>query len=152
MSELVVSQIEYGSAAYRAAVALRDELLRRPLGLRLTDQELEQDRQYPHFVCEADGEIVGCLMLAPLSDTDVRVRQVAVAQHAQRRGVGRAMTDFAEAFARRAGFTRMILHSRESAVPFYQKMGYERVGEFFEEVTVPHCEMRKELVCGSTGR
>jgi predicted GNAT family N-acyltransferase len=62
------------------------------------------------------------------------------------------MTEYAEAFARRAGFSRAILHSRKSAVPFYEKMGYERVGDYFEEVTVPHCEMRKELVGDSTGR
>jgi ribosomal protein S18 acetylase RimI-like enzyme len=73
------------------------------------------------------------------------MRQVAVASEAQRQGVGRAMVEFSETFARRLGFTRMVLHARENAIPFYERLGYCRIGERFEEVTIPHWEMVKEL-------
>jgi predicted GNAT family N-acyltransferase len=39
----------------------------------------------------------------------------------------------------------MTMHARETAVEFYEKYGYEKVGEQFIEVTVPHWEMVKRL-------
>nr|MBP8249907.1 GNAT family N-acetyltransferase [Chitinophagales bacterium] len=43
------------------------------------------------------------------------------------------------------GFTLMYCHARDTAIPFYEKLGYSRVGEEFEEVTIPHWEMGKSL-------
>jgi predicted GNAT family N-acyltransferase len=37
------------------------------------------------------------------------------------------------------------MHARQSAVGFYQKLGYQIRGEEFEEVTIPHYEMQKQL-------
>jgi ribosomal protein S18 acetylase RimI-like enzyme len=104
-----------------------------------------RDRFDRHLVCQSNGQVVGCLILAPLADGDIRMRQVAVAPHAQRQGVGRALARFAEDLARELGFKRIVLHAREGAMPFYEKMGYIRVGESFEEVRLPHCEMQKRL-------
>jgi predicted GNAT family N-acyltransferase len=39
----------------------------------------------------------------------------------------------------------MVLHARETAVPFYLKLGYEVVGGQFEEVGIPHFKMEKKL-------
>jgi predicted GNAT family N-acyltransferase len=39
----------------------------------------------------------------------------------------------------------MTLHARESALPFYAKLGYQRVGSRFLEIQLPHWEMRKSL-------
>ena len=142
---LVLSQVSHGSDPYGASVSLRREVLRKPLGLDFTDEELEKERSDYHLVCQENGEVVGCLVLAPRSGDEVRMRQVAVAPEARGRGVGRALTEFAEDFARRHGFTRMTLHARTTAVPFYEKLGYERVGEEFVEVTIPHWSMQKSL-------
>ena len=73
------------------------------------------------------------------------MRQVAVSPRAQGQGIGRALTEFAEDLARRRGFSRMTLHARAIAVPFYEKLGYQRVGDEFEEVTIPHWSMQKAL-------
>lgn len=84
-------------------------------------------------------------MLRPLLDGDVRMRQVAVVPELQGQGIGRAMVEYSEALARTVGFTRMILHARETAVAFYEKLGYAKVGERFVEVTIPHWAMAKRL-------
>jgi ribosomal protein S18 acetylase RimI-like enzyme len=142
---LVLSQVAHGSDAHGASVALRREVLRKPLGLDFTDEELEEERSDYHLICQEDGELVGCLVLAPQSRDEVRMRQVAVSPETRGRGIGRALTEFAEDFARRQGFARMTLHARTTAVRFYEKLGYERVGEEFEEVTIPHWTMQKRL-------
>jgi predicted GNAT family N-acyltransferase len=37
------------------------------------------------------------------------------------------------------------MHARQTAVGFYQKLGYSITGEPFEEVTIPHYIMEKAL-------
>ncbi|KXK56559.1 MAG: Histone acetyltransferase HPA2-like protein [Chlorobi bacterium OLB7] len=73
------------------------------------------------------------------------MRQVAVAESAQRSGIGKAMVDFSEHFAREHGFSEITMHARETAVPFYLNLGYEIIGDRFEEVSIPHFKMRKEI-------
>ena len=63
----------------------------------------------------------------------------------QGQGIGRALVEYAEAAARQGGCCRMVLHARETAVPFYEKLGYSRVGQRFEEVTIPHWAMERRL-------
>jgi len=138
-------QLEYGSPAYRASVALRYEVLRKPLGLNFTDEELEKERDYFLLACHDHDDLLACLMLVPQSSTDIRVRQVAVSPQIQRQGVGRGLMEFAEDFARQQGFTKATLNARDTALPFYERLGYERVGEPFEEVTIMHFAMQKEL-------
>lgn len=145
MSAFQLSEIQYGSRDYAAAFALREEVLRRPLGISLNDETLAQERDYFHLVCHLDGELVGCLVLLPKEERTIGMRQVAVAPHLQGLGIGRALVEYAERFARERGFTLMKLHARESAIPFYEKLGYECVGEPFIQVTIPHLEMRKQL-------
>ena len=106
---------------------------------------MEREKADYHLVCQEDGELVGCLILVPQGTDELRMRQVAVSPLARGRGIGRALTEFAEDFARRRGFSRVTLHARVTAVPFYEKLGYERVGEQFEEVTIPHWGMEKRL-------
>jgi ribosomal protein S18 acetylase RimI-like enzyme len=138
-------QIDHGSPDYLATVELRRAVLRVPLGLDFSPEELANERSDYHLMCRRGGEVVGCLVLLPQAGGDIKMRQVAVMPHAQRQGIGRRLTQFAERFARQHGFKRMTLHARTTAVPFYEKLGYERVGEEFEEVTIPHWAMRKAL-------
>jgi predicted GNAT family N-acyltransferase len=53
--------------------------------------------------------------------------------------------NFAENVARDRGYKVLHMHARKSAVGFYKKLGYEVVGDEFEEVTIPHYEMQKNL-------
>lgn len=73
------------------------------------------------------------------------MQQVAVRAGWQGRGVGRALVEHAETRARELGFGVMVLHARESAVGFYETLGYQKQGARFWEVTLPHWEMTKTL-------
>ena len=138
-------EIAHGSAAYWGTVALRDAVLRQPLSLRFSAEELAAEADSCHLACYRGDRLAACLVLRPLADGDVQMRQVAVAPDWQRQGIGTALAERSEALARARGFRRMVLHARESAVPFYERLGYSRIGERFEEVTLPHWAMEKRL-------
>jgi predicted GNAT family N-acyltransferase len=80
-----------------------------------------------------------------VNDVVVKMRQVAVDPHTQGTGVGRILVEASEAKARELGYAEIELNARETAVPFYLKLGYEVVGETFGEVGLPHKKMRKSL-------
>ena len=141
----IIREVEHDSPAYWATVELRESVLRKPLGLQFSVEELKAEKDSRHIACYRGDRLVGCLVLRPSAGGDVRMRQVAVVPELQGHGIGKAMVEYSEALARTIGFTRMILHARETAVPFYENLGYARVGERFVEVTIPHWAMAKCL-------
>lgn len=142
---ITVRLISYDSDDYKAEIALRYRILREPLGLSFTKEQLAREAGDTH-IAAFDGErLIGCLVLTPSPPDSVHMRQVAVEPEFQGQGVGKRLVLFSEQQARQSGYSRMILHARETAVPFYLKLGYELVGEPFIEVTIPHRLMQKSL-------
>jgi predicted GNAT family N-acyltransferase len=144
-------KIPHGSPAYDRTVALRDAILRKPLGLTFTKDQLEAEQSDFHLVAESAPDenptLVACLILSlvPSHPDQLHLRQMAVAEFHRGQGIGRDLMRFAEQFARNQHFSEIKLHARQPAVPFYQKLGYHTVGAPFLEVTLPHQEMRKPL-------
>jgi predicted GNAT family N-acyltransferase len=145
MSDYTIRVIEHGTPEYEETVALRNDILRRPLGLIFTPEQLGAEGSDHHVACYDHDRLVGCLILTPLAGSDLKMRQVAVAADRQGGGIGRAMVVFSERFAHEHGFARIVLNARESAAPFYDRLGYAREGEPFEEVTIPHWRMTKTI-------
>lgn len=141
-----ILEIQFGTPEFDEAVRLRYEVLRKPLGLEYTPEQLAAEYDNIHLAAfDATGRLIGYLNLTPVDLEEVKMRQVAVHPDAQGAGVGKALVLASEVVAKRAGFKKISLHARETAVPFYQKLDYTVVGERFEEVTIPHFYMEKML-------
>jgi ribosomal protein S18 acetylase RimI-like enzyme len=126
-------------------VQLRNDLLRRPLGLNFTPEELEKEKEEILIGAFEEEKMLGCCMLIRQDPATVRLRQMAVLNNLQGKGIGRALMQFAENIARDRGFHKITMHARKTAVGFYEKLGYRVCGEQFEEVTIPHYVMEKLL-------
>jgi hypothetical protein len=75
-------------------------------------------------------------------EKEFKMRQVAVSPERQRQVIGKRLVEAAEV----AVATGLItLHAREVAIPFYEAMGYEKVGDPFFEVGIPHIKMAKRI-------
>ncbi|HEU4574576.1 MAG TPA: GNAT family N-acetyltransferase [Chitinophagaceae bacterium] len=137
--------IDHGSKEYMQMVKLRDDILRKPLGLGFTPDELEEEKDNMLIGAFDDDQILGCCMLVEENPGTIRLRQMAVLNDLQGKGIGRALMQFAENLARDHGYKRMTMHARKHAIGFYEKMGYKVKGDEFEEVTIPHFLMEKHL-------
>ena len=84
-------------------------------------------------------------MLTKVDNQCVRLRQMAVQNNLQGKGIGASMMNYAENVARDAGYSKMIMHARKTVIGFYEKLGYKVVGKEFEEITIPHLVMEKKL-------
>jgi predicted GNAT family N-acyltransferase len=138
--------IEHGSDLYQKMVELRTEILRKPLGLEYTEAQLKSEKSDYLLVATEKTIVIGCCILTPLEDNQIQLRQMAVANHQQGKGIGAKIVDFAEKTAIQKGFKILILHARKYAVGFYQKLGYETFGDEYVEVGIPHFSMKKSLV------
>jgi len=137
--------IDHGTSEYRQMIKLRDDVLRRPLGLSFSNDELDEEKANLHIAAYEDDQMLGCCMLVEEGQDTVRLRQMAVINDLQGKGVGRALMQFAENLARDRGFKKITMHARKNAIGFYEKMGYRKVGTEFQEITIPHYVMEKEL-------
>ncbi len=139
--------IEYGSPEYQDMLLLREALLRTPLGLTFSQQELQREISDRLIGCfhPKQSVLLGCCMLTPIDENIVQLRQMAVVEKYQHRGIGKKLVRFAEGEARQSGFATIIAHARKPAVPFYERSGFIKEGEEFTEVTLPHFLVKKTL-------
>lgn len=139
-----IELVEHDSKQYNDTVGLRDKVLRKPLGLSFSPEQLAAEFDSIHVVCYFQDELAGCLVLQPDSEhSTLKMRQVAVSEQHQGLGIGRAMVEYSEQYAKEHAYEKICLHARDTAVGFYLKLGYEAEGEPFEEVGIPHRYMFK---------
>jgi len=142
---MALRMIDHGTKEYQQMVNLRNEILRKPLGLSFTKEELEHEKDDILMGAFEDDKLLGCCLLTRMDAKTIRLRQMAVPNSMQGKGVGRALMIFAENIARDLGYKKLCMHARKTAVGFYQKLGYGISGDEFVEVTIPHYVMEKAL-------
>src|SRR6476661_6357681 len=140
-----LKQIDHGTKEYEQMIKLRHLILRQPLGLRFSKEELEKEKNNILIASFDDDEMLGCCMLTPVDSSTVQLRQMAVPDKLQGKGIGASIMSFAENLARDKGYSRMIMHARDTAIGFYEKFGYKLKGNSFSEVNLPHHVMEKSL-------
>jgi predicted GNAT family N-acyltransferase len=142
---VLIFEAPLGSDLYAQALRLREAILREPLGLTVTREELFDDAMRQHFCAVAYGAVVGTVSLRPLDETTLHLKQMAVAEARRRERIGAQLLAHAEGWAAEAGFRLMILHARIGAEGFYLRLGYAQEGEPFDENTISHIRMMKRL-------
>lgn len=143
---MTIQFIEFATPAFDEALSLRDDILRKPLNMEFEVEDIVQEWDSYHLACyDQKQSMVGCLVLKPLQDGEIKMRQVAVKADQQKKGIGTVMVHESEQFGNKCGFNKMVLHARKEAVPFYKKLGYKTQGKQFEEVGIPHYKMYKKI-------
>jgi predicted GNAT family N-acyltransferase len=142
---MALKLIDFGTKEYQQMVRLRMDMLRKPLGLNFQQDELDKEKEDILIGAFEDDRILGCCLLTKVDDKTVRLRQMAVPNNLQGKGIGRALMIFAENIARDLGYKILVMHARKTAIGFYEKLGYNSTGNEFVEVTIPHYVMEKKL-------
>ena len=143
---IYVSRIDTTAPEYTQAFALRDEILRKPLGMSLKNDDLSRDLTDVILIAQYQDVVIACLMLHHKDDANLQLRQMAVASNWQGKSVGRFIVREAELYAQEKGYKTMVLHARKVAVGFYKRLGYKITSREFMEVGIPHYIMEKELI------
>lgn len=142
---MALKQIDYGTPEHQQMINLRYEILRKPLGLKFTTEELEREKNDILIAAFEEEKMLGCCFLTRIDNETIRLRQMAVQNNLQGKGIGASLMNFAENLARDRRYKFIMMHSRKATVPFFEKQGYKIEGAEFIQLTIPHVMMKKKL-------
>lgn len=137
--------IQTNSEFYSGVLSLREKILRHPIGLILSKEDIAEDAQQFILITHQHQVVIGCLMAKPLNDQTVKFRQMAVDPSFQKTGIGSDLIKFAERICMERNYRFIELNARVEAIPFYLKNNYLLQGDEFLEVGIPHKKMYKSL-------
>ena len=139
-------QIEYGTPLHKEEIKLRDKILRAPLGLKFSREDIASEKDELRYgLLDSDGKLAACLLVRVIHNTLGKLRQMAVEGELQGKGIGRELVQKVEAELKKKHFTGIELHARKYAEGFYKKLDYFPSGNTFTEVGILHIKMTKKL-------
>lgn len=145
LEDVKIKIIKFGSKEYKESVRLRDETLRKPIGLSIYDEDLTSEINDYHIGAFINKQLVGILILTKLNEKQIKMRQVGVTESMRGKNIGKELVKFSEELAFDLGFKEIVLNARETVVVFYEKLSYKIVSDKFIEVILPHYKMQKTL-------
>lgn len=105
------------------------------------------EKQCFHIMAVDEKNIViGVARLQFNSSEEAQIRYMAVQPACERQGIGRALIEALEQRAKKSSHKNIVLHAREPAVGFYEKLGYKVIEKsylLFGEIQ--HFRMSKSL-------
>ena len=144
--DLYFIEIQFATPEYDELVQLRTKILRKPLGLEFTIDQLSNEYNDFHFgIYNQELKLLGGMIFNNTGNNTLKMRQVAIDDVCQNKGIGKFMVKQSEEWAKEKGFNKIELNARDTAIPFYQSLGYHAEGEIFIEVSIPHLKMVKNL-------
>lgn len=142
---MIFKQFQFNSEQYQQSLELREHVLRAPLGLSLSDSDLMGEDKQLHFALFDKEQITAVVLFKPIDDQTLKLRQMAVSDSHQGQGLGKQLIKAAEVEIAKLNYKRIEMAARETAIPFYQSLGYQIKGELFIELGIPHITMTKTV-------
>ena len=130
-----------------AAQAVRTAVFVQEQGIAPEDEWDALDATALHAVLfDVNGKPLGNARLLQPSASMAKVGRMAVLREARGKGYGARLLQTLLREARRRGHKEIRLSAQRTAEAFYAAHGFTVVGQPFDEVGIPHVEMRLSLV------
>jgi GNAT superfamily N-acetyltransferase len=138
--EISISHFDVAHDLYQECLKIRYEVLRKPLGMEILPEDREKDLKTTHILCMVDGKPAGTVSLKGSV-----LRQMAVLDKFQGLGLGAKLVRYLENLAKERSIDEITLDARYSAIPFYEKLGYECCSDIYDKIGIQHRDMKKSL-------
>ena len=135
---------DLNSTIYQDALKIRYEVF---VNEQKVPPELEIDEEANclHFVLYNQNEALATCRLYKKTTEIVKLQRMAVLKSARGSQLGRKLMLATEAKAVELGYQKIILGAQNTAIGFYQTLGYQIDGPEFLDAGIPHHLMEKVL-------
>ena len=144
LNNIAFKIIKHSSPEFKKAVKLREEILRKPLGLTFLPEELEAEKDHVQIEGFQDDEVVSTAVLIPEGKT-YKIQRVVEKKRPARFWYRIVNDGILRILCKRQRIHSIYCHVGDSAVNLYLKNNYASEGDYFDKDTIPHLKMRKVL-------
>jgi GNAT superfamily N-acetyltransferase len=119
-------------------IIVRHPVLRKGMPIETCQFEGDNLTTTIHFGFFENKKIIGVISLFKqkngtfIANNQYQIRGMAVLENHQKKGIGQALMNHSENYILNTTSSLIWFNARENAVPFYEKMGYHKVGNSFE--------------------
>ena len=110
----------------------------------------EHDVSATHILGEMDGEPFAAGRIRAVGEY-AKLERIAVRKSYRGKGLGHKLTEYMLFVAQEQGFKKFKLHAQSYLKDFYQKHGFEVVGDMFKEAGIDHYLMVLKWPNGTKG-
>ena len=111
-------------------------------------ENIELDGKDPyllHFCIYEDDKLLAYLRAEDIGRM-IHIGRVCVEESLRKQGLGRKLLDFLFKYAIDNGYSAVELSAVDTAVAFYEKLGFATEGDYYLETGVPHIYMKKACI------
>lgn len=143
--------MKFGSKEYIKSLYLRNDQLRKPLGLNLFNEDLKGEKEYILLGVFEENQIIGTGTLRKLDDNIGQIGNLAVKKEYMKKGIGSKIVKYLEKIAIEDNISKIKLMARVTALEFYEKLGYKTIGEIYSykysntDIELEHIDMEKDI-------
>jgi predicted GNAT family N-acyltransferase len=134
------------AAESQAIRRIRETVFQNEQGI---SRELEWDgldEQCIHLVAKLGDEFVGVSRLREAKEAEtLKLERLAVLADYRQHGIGGEIVYTAIAYGKEQGYQQIMIHAQISALRFYERLGFEKIGETFYEANIEHLKMKQSL-------
>lgn len=133
------------SEIYQDALAIRYEVFVEEQNVPRDLEVDELETETFHIVLYNKIEKLATARILELENQVYKVQRVAVLKKYRKKGIGKRLIQVIEEKVRERSGQKLTLGSQNTAIPFYEKLGYTTEGPEFMDAEIPHHTMTKTL-------
>ncbi len=98
-----------------------------------------------HLLAYLDNQPVGTARIRYLNQHTAKVERLAVLSEARGKGLGKKLMEKALDVAAKKNIEEVVVNAQDYVKSLYEQLGFEQVGERFDEAGIAHVKMVKRL-------
>ena len=144
MDRLMEIRMAWGklNPVYQDALQLRKDVFIEEQGIDPKDELDGTDEDKMHYVGYIDDEPVTTARIDMLAGNRVKIQRVATAEDQRKHGYAAELIKQIIHDAKRSDVAHVELDAQLTAMDFYKELGFEPVGDPFEEAGIQHQTVR----------
>lgn len=144
MSQLKVDVVSYTVAGEQIR-AIREAVFQQEQGVDRCHDFDGRDEFSTQLLAFWEEEAVGTLRFRELDSRRAKIERLAVLSQGRGKGIASQLMQTALDLLAKEGYEEVIIHAQEYIKALHQRLGFEEIGDRFDEAGIAHVKMIKRF-------